>query len=186
MAEHKFHQAIGRLISESFSENDSLTILKDSACDLDKRPRIPLYRNAAGTRIRYCDVDILIATDEGAKVIIEIEESNVKPINILGKFFASVFSSYYQSTKVDPKPLAKRLLFIQVLDSSKLKEASGKREQWDSIADLIRINLRSAFLDRKWEYELFIGRHPDVAPKNKEGHELVPTIKTFLEQKPRL
>jgi hypothetical protein len=157
--------------------------LKDHACDKHGK-LIPLYPNASETRIRFCDVDMLIEVGGTGRVIIEIEESNVKPINILGKFFASAFSSYYRSTKGDLKPLANRVLFIQVLDSSKLKEESGKRDQWDSIADLICTNLRSAFLDRKWEYKLFIGRHPDVAPKTRERNELVPTIKAFLEYDP--
>ena len=129
VAKHLFHRKIGSLINlEDFYNNSNLKILKDRACDRKGR-QIHLGKKNAPRNARFCDVDILIATEKEAKVIIEIEESNVKPIHLFGKFFATACSEcYYDYDNKEDQPLdfSDSVLFIQVLKTPGLKRASRK------------------------------------------------------------
>lgn len=184
MPNHPFHRRVWNFISRNISpELPGLHLLMDPACGKEGR-HISLFSMASGTRVRYCDVDILIATDAGARVIIEIEESNVKPVQIFGKFFASAFSDcYYEPEQSKPRPILEPALFIQVLDSTKLKAESKKAEQWACLGESIR-SILPCLRTRTWEYHMFFGESPERLKEVSEGIELVPTIQAFLEQKP--
>jgi len=177
MEKHPFHKAIGNLLR--LPDSWTIEILKDPACDTNGR-RIPLYLGTLSMSVHLCDVDMLIESEGVGRVIIEIEESNVKPINILGKFFASAYSDSYKDKGGKIKPLDEYILFIQVLDSSKLKSKSKKREQWEIIAQHICQAIREPLFNRKWQYELCIGDLREYMPKNREGKGLLPIIKEFL------
>lgn len=184
---HPFHRAVGALvIPENFPKSSGgLKILKDRACDEEGR-RISLYNRDEKPRARYDDVDILITIDRKAKAIIEIEESNVKPIQIFGKFFASVFSNFYldkEGRKKQYSPIADHVLFIQALDSSKLKAASKKTAQWNQINESIQSVLET-FFKGKWQYRLFIGTQLGPIVNITDGKGIVVTIQDFLEQNP--
>lgn len=185
---HPLHEAIGRLIkSADFSKYGTPNVLMDTACDLKNRRRISFCRQGAGTYIRYCDVDMLITIERRAKVIIEIEESNVKPIHIFGKFFTSSFSdSFIYTGKDNRKPLSinNSVLFVQVLDSSKLNyRNSMKPSQWTYIEQMIQDGLKNPF-GRITEYNLFQGKSSDFEPDAEEGKRLVKKIRDFLDENP--
>jgi hypothetical protein len=156
------------------------------ACD-EKGRHVSLYNGATGTPQRYADVDILIATDAGASVIIEIEESNVKPVQIFGKFFASAFSNCYLVKGRHKKgylPIAKPALFIQVLKSSKPKKGKSKKpEQWKRVDESIQSVLKTLFKG-KWQYHLFTGVGSGPNEKGLNKKKLVRTIRDFLEWNP--
>lgn len=78
---------------------------------------------------------------EGAvKAIVEIEESNVKPVQVFGKFLASAVSRFYVHDSMgDAMKLGEGVVFMQFVDSSKLKRGrSSKAGQWANIGDSIR------------------------------------------------
>jgi len=68
--------------------------LKDSACGGEHT--LPLFCSEERSyATRYACVDLLILKEQKVKVIMEIEESNVKPIHIFGKFLTSAMAKYY-------------------------------------------------------------------------------------------
>jgi len=79
-------------------------------------------------KTQLCNVDMLILRSNSIKVIIEIEESNVKPVQICGKLLASALSSHYIYGDDPPVPVDGSVLFIQILDTSKLREGTLKVE----------------------------------------------------------
>jgi hypothetical protein len=127
---HILHEKIGREISSKIDG-----VLLDSACGGSHV--LPLFKSTAkSNKTEFCDVDILILKDNEVKVIIEIEEANIKPTQICGKYLTSALSRYYiYEDKVIP--MAKDVLFIQVLDTVKLKPTSSKIAQWKNIEEEI-------------------------------------------------
>ena len=128
---HPLHIKIGKLIMLHFPNCES-------SRECDGGHYIPLYcsdENRDATK--YCMVDLLIPKDEKIKVIIEIEKSNIKPIQIFGKVFASALSSYYiyDSKKYKMDDTVK---FIQILYASELKKESSKLEQFNNIQKSIQ------------------------------------------------
>jgi len=182
MEPHNFHRAIGRLINpKDFPKYETLKILKDPSCDPEGQ-RISLYKQGIGTPVRYSDVDILVAIDRKPRVIIEIEESNVKPIQIFGKFFASAFSDQYMGKgigKARYHPIVGPVLFIQVLDSSKLKEGKSKKPgQWENIEKQIQDCLKKPF-GIITEYEIFRGGGREFESRGGEAKRMINAIERF-------
>src|SRR4051794_20054773 len=108
MPTHPLHQAIGRLLDRCRS---SLSADEQAACVLIKDParlsgptpdyvrvpqNIPLFcSEEKGNDTEYCNVDALILLGGRIKVIVEIEESGLKPTHIFGKFLASAAALCY-------------------------------------------------------------------------------------------
>jgi len=89
-------------------------------------------------RIPLCNVDLLILKDGKIRAIIEIEESNVKPINICGKLLCSALTRYYIHESEDaPVAMGDSVAFVQVVDASKLKKGSSKLKQWEVLKSAI-------------------------------------------------
>jgi len=188
MADHEFHLAIGELIKpndiepKDFPKSTPLIILKDKACDKGGHT-IPLYSSSASveTPIELCNVDMLIEVGGKAKVIVEIEESNVTPVHIFGKFFVTALSSEYGDNEGNRKPFSPPVLFIQILKAVD-KPKSLKPSQWDRIADSIRSILISPLHEKKWEYQLFQGSKAEFVGDGSKGKLITSTIKEHLEQ----
>lgn len=76
----------------------------DPACNPDSQGVITLFHGPGPDRVRFCLVDILIII-QGRVVIIEIEASDVKPLHLFGKFFASAALSM-------PSPYLRETRFV--------------------------------------------------------------------------
>jgi hypothetical protein len=173
MPEHPFHLKIGKLVNGLGLLPDK--IWKDPACDTESTGVVTLFHSVGSERVRFCLVDMLI-TLPNKVVIIEIEESNVKPVHIFGKFFASAFSTHYGETEIVKLPL----LFIQILDSSKLKQGKTKKKgQWERI-EAILINHAKKWPDRTVRYKLFRGGVSEFEPESATGEGLLQLIRDFL------
>ena len=86
------HVSIGDLIENSLGERAQL--VRDQACGGNQQ--IPLFcSNEKSNKTEYCNVDLLVIQDGKIRVIIEIEESDVKPTQICGKFLTSALARYY-------------------------------------------------------------------------------------------
>jgi len=59
--------------------------------------------------------------DGKVKVIIETEESDIKPVQICGKLLVSALSKYFIHERYGVVEMDDSVLFLQMLDSSKLK-----------------------------------------------------------------
>lgn len=182
MVKHQIHRKIGGLLSKN--ELPQVTIFRDSACqshdgddgEPEKKHRITLYKGAGPERVRMCDVDILAFRDERKYVIIEIEESNVKPVQVFGKFFASAHSTHYDRKQIDKSPLR----FIQVLVAAPANlKGSGKPEQWKALEAIIKDHARE-WPDRTVEYFLLWGGPEDFKPGSEKAGQLVGLVRKFL------
>jgi len=76
----------------------------------------------------------LILKNGRIKVIFEIEESDVGLTQVFGKFLTSALSSYHISRDNKTYAMDKSVLFLQILDTSKLKSDKTKKvKQWGNI-----------------------------------------------------
>ena len=137
MMNHVLHEKLGKTLSDSFSGEPGYKVMLDKACGGNRT--LPLFISCKRTREnRLCDVDILIAKGIKVKAIIEIEESDVKPNQICGKFLTSALAFYYSDGKGPLQDLNKPIAFIQVLDKSKLKiHRTKKLKQWENLEKAI-------------------------------------------------
>lgn len=69
-------------------------------------------------------------------VIIEIDESDIKPTQICGKFLTSALSSFY-IYKTEKFKMNDSVLFIQIVDVKKLEKETSKIAQFNNIEDSI-------------------------------------------------
>ena len=89
---HPLHEIIGEIITSDLFPG--YKILKDPACKGDQN--IPLFcSEIKANQTEYSNVDLLILKSHKIKVIIEIEEADVKPVHICGKFLSSAMTKYY-------------------------------------------------------------------------------------------
>jgi hypothetical protein len=136
---HVIHKKIGEILRRAIPASSSLTLLQDVACG--GKQHIPLFCRPKKSRINeYCNVDMLVLKHNRIKGIIEIEESNVKPTQICGKFLPSALSKYYIHESEGNKlvEMADSVVFIQIVDTSKLKRGkTAKFKQWKALEDSI-------------------------------------------------
>lgn len=138
------HKKVGKILSKAIPADSGYTLLRDPACG--GKQHIPLFYTLKKARMtEYCNVDLLVLKDNEIKVIVEIEESNVKPTQICGKFLTSALSKYYihDSAKNKPAKMADSVSFIQIVDTSKLvRDKTAKFEQWKALEKSINGILR--------------------------------------------
>ena len=154
---HELHVSIGDFIENSLSSGCQL--VRDMACVYagSVKQQIPLFCSAEkSNKTKYCNVDLLVIRDGTIRVIVEIEESNVKPTQICGKFLTSVFARYYIHNSEGNVPIGMHdfVTFIQVVGTSKLKRLSVKPEQWKNLESSI-INILPIKDSNIKEYRLF-------------------------------
>jgi hypothetical protein len=162
---HPLHEKIGNLVYVSLQDYADLKIVKDPACrqgDGTDRQHIPLFRTDQKSRhTRYCCVDMLILQKGKIRGIIEIEEANIKPTQVCGKFLTSALSNFYIHEKDGGiVGMADSVFFLQVLDSKKLKDGSVKRKQFISLEKAIQeiVPLKGSRINH---YKLFTGSQDD-------------------------
>jgi hypothetical protein len=131
------HETVGDVFKDALPLHYSL--IRDEACG--GKQRIPLFNTAQKSRkTEYCNVDLLVLKKNKIKMIVEIEESNVKPTQICGKFLTSALASYYihNSKRNEPIGMDDSVTFIQIVDTSKLvKEKTSKFKQWKALEESI-------------------------------------------------
>lgn len=161
MRNHLLHDKIGKHLHKKIV-GKNIEILTDPACGGDQK--IPLFFLAEKSRdTQLCQVDSLIMKNREVKVIIEIEESNIKPVQILGKLMASTIAKYYNNTKKEHVniKMADNVIFIQVLDTKALPSESKKRKQWENINNSINEILPKLNTHIK-TYKIFYGKLDDI------------------------
>ena len=176
--EHPLHKIIGECINSNVFP--SCKIIKDPACG--GQQNVPLFCSKdKSNETEYCKVDLLMIKDNKIRVIIEIEETDVKPTQICGKFLTSALSSYYihDSENNTPIGMSDSALFIQILDTSQRKEKTSKLKQWKNLEKSIKNILP---INKIRKYKLLYGNVSDF--KNGESNKcdkLVDYIKEALK-----
>ncbi|MFC2142158.1 hypothetical protein ACFLR7_04415 [Acidobacteriota bacterium] len=183
---HEFHKLIGKAFNELELPDKRFVILKDRACD-ENGHDLPLfylseseerqYKNIKLKGHKFTEVDLLILKDNEIKVIVEIEESNMKPNHLFGKYMAAAMSSFYiyrpGQSKENKCKMADKVQFIQILDSTRTKERSQKFEQWGQVEEAVQ-KLAETKLNNVIEYKLFCGK--------KSGSDLESGFKQRLQK----
>jgi len=131
------HEAVGDILQNALPPHYDL--IRDKACD--GKQRIPLFYTTKKSReTEYCNVDLLILKRNKIKIIVEIEESNVKPTQVCGKFLTSALARCYihESKGNEPIEMDESVTFIQIVDTSKLvKDRTAKFKQWSALEESI-------------------------------------------------
>ncbi|MEI6754147.1 MAG: hypothetical protein WCK78_13395 [Paludibacter sp.] len=173
--EHKLHFLIGEhLKSVDFGNVQKIS---DPACG--GKQHIPLFLTEDKSRDnQLCKVDYMIIKNKRIKVIIEIEETNKKPTQILGKLLTSGIAKYYihETPNYEKIPMADNVCFIQILTTESLKTNSKKREQWNKIENALNEVLPTLKTNIK-TYRLFYGDS-----KNIDLNEITQFIKNELDK----
>ena len=176
---HPLHKLIGDMIRES--EFPNYTIIRDRACGGNQN--IPLFCSPVkSNQTEYCNVDLLILKYNKIRVIIEIEETDITPSQICGKFLTSALSSYFiHSTRNDvPIGMGDSVSFIQILNTSELKgDKTAKFNQWKNIQDSIKeiVPIKNSKID---DYKLFFGDTSSFTEEDKRK-EIIDYIRKALE-----
>jgi len=177
--QHPLHKVIGEIIRES--EFPNCTVIKDPACG--GKQNIPLFSiDKKSNKTEYCNVDLLILKDSRIRVIVEIEEVDVTPIQIFGKFLASALSRYFihKTGEDEPIGMADSVSFIQILDVSRLiQNKTAKFSQWKNIEESIR-NIVPVRDSRIKHCKIFFGGVDDFVKKDKK-RKIINYIKRALE-----
>jgi len=177
MTKHPFHRVIGDLISGMNLSKDKYYVLKDSACGSEHT--LPLFcSDERSYATRYACVDLVILKEQKVKVIMEIEESNVKPIHIFGKFLTSDMAKYYIYGK-EKYEMDESVLFLQILDFSKQKNVSIRKAQWNNIEESIRAILPFEGTSIR-EYAIFYGDQSDFKNEEKKDN-LIEFVRSRLK-----
>ena len=154
--------------------------MRDSACIDKNGHNLPLfYKGEKSLATRFANVDILILDEvkKTIKVIIEIEESNVKPLHIFGKVFAATSCSHYIYGNSEFE-MSDNILFIQVLESKHL-EKSKKSEQWKHVEEAIK-NILIVQRNKFQNYKLIYGDSKSFQKGGEKRKELVSSILDIL------
>ncbi len=157
MVEHKLHELISKKVLEA--NLDDCKVFVDHAPE--KGHNLPLFFSKEKSRkTTICNVDILVIKDNKIKIIFEIEESNVLPTQVCGKFLASAISNYY-IYEDDTIEMDDKVLFIQVLNNLKLNlDRTSKMEQWKNLEKEIN-NILPVKDSKITKYKLFFGNIED-------------------------
>lgn len=140
------------------------------------RYAVSLFCSKNKSRItKYADIDIAIIRDGKLRVIVEIEESRRHLSHVFGKFFMSVISAYLikdHAVELDS------VLFIQIIDTSKLKAKSLKLRRFEGIEKSIQsiIPLKNSKIT---EYRLLCGNIEDFESGDLR-EELIDCIQNHL------
>ena len=130
---HPLHWVIGDLFENNLSS--SYKLVKDEACGGNQN--IPLFcSNEKSNATEYCNVDLLAIKGSTIRIIVEIDESGVSPNQVCGKFLTSALAQYYIHESENDVPIGMHdpVIFIQILDTSKLKEdETSKFKQWGNL-----------------------------------------------------
>jgi hypothetical protein len=191
MNTHPLHVAILELLNKSINCGKDIKIYPDSSC-LKKKNKNKMHvslflGNLKKRTYHFCDVDLLITHNDKIKIIIEIEESGRQPVKIFGKVFTSAMATHFIHHKIAPDGITKhdKVLFIQVIDSSKLKENGYRKKQWEEIRKLLENIVNNKSLKDITQYEMFIGKGSEFKSDSKSelGNKLTACVKKFLNIK---
>ena len=177
--QHPLHKVIGEIIQES--EFPNCTVIKDLACG--GKQNISLFCiDKKSNKTEYCNLDLLILKDNRIRVIVEIEESDITPTKIFGKFLTSALSSHFiHRTQNDvPVGMGNSVSFIQILDTSRLKEdKTAKLGQWQYIENSIKsiVPVKNSKIN---DYKIFFGDISNFGDENRRK-EIIDYVRKALK-----
>ena len=176
------HDVVGTYIENNFNTGN-ITVLKNYDCGGNQR--LPLFvNNIKSPETETCNADMIfiknVDEQKTVRVIVEIEESDIKPSKLCGKFMAAVLAKNYihELHCNHTVPVDDEATFVQIIDTSKLTRESNKLEQFRNIEKAIQGMLPLSGSNIK-NYKLFyLDLHKDRNDLKEEMHN----IKTYIYQ----
>ncbi len=177
---HPLHELIGIEFEKYFNSKAKYKLFLDPACvaeDMVKKVVDPqnisffLDKTKPKRAVWFTNVDIMVADVSNKtnkiKIVCEIDESNVKPGHIFGKFLSLISSGLCILNDDSEYYFDKELIFIQVLSNEKFKSKkhSKKVQQWSNIENAIKKNFNSFSGFRSISYHQLIGDERDFDKK---------------------
>ncbi|MBN1274249.1 MAG: GIY-YIG nuclease family protein [Candidatus Aminicenantes bacterium] len=181
MIDHPLHRKIGEWMEEIVQKKANYWLERDKACLKQGGHTLPLYCEAdPGTlhAFQFTNVDMLILEknyQDKVRVVIEIEESNIKPLHIFGKFLAAAMCNSYRHNG-EKYELSDSVMFVQFVKTVK---KGAKREQFQKIEEAIKRVMRR--IKRKISaYELFEIDFEDIENKTINLQKIETRLDLFL------
>ncbi len=181
MTDHHLHEQIGYLLqNDEYLIENKYIVEYDPACGGDHK--VSMFCISAPKReFHFSNTDILIIKGNKIRVMIEIEESKIEPVHIMGKFLGNALSQYhiYNHTVPNISCSQESTLFIQVCDTKHLQPGSLKREQLEQI----EMSINKIIPNDKMkiiEYRMIYGTVNDF--DGAQGKAMKAIIKEFLSK----
>ena len=149
--DHPLHRAVADEIARVLDAKYQL--LRDPACGGNEL--LSLFLGAHKSReTRMCCVDALVVSAGHVRAIIEIEESGFLPTKVCGKVLQAALATHHigEPTASAAIPYGDEVLFVEVLDESKLRKGTRKVAQARLIEEEIQELLP---MNRITHYRLF-------------------------------
>ncbi|RKY35193.1 MAG: hypothetical protein DRP78_05685 [Candidatus Omnitrophota bacterium] len=175
---HPLHFEIGNKLKKY---NQLCDIILDTACGGNQN--IPIFlEEEKAFETEVCNVDALFIKNNRIINIIEIEEANIKPIQICGKFLTSALGKFFIHKTFKNKRICydNSVLFLHILDTSKLRKDKTKKFNQGlkierKIQDLIKNDCWPSNIK---EYALFFTKVDEKENQNKIVELIEKKIKT--------
>jgi len=128
------HRAVGGLLTRICPRGCTLVLDKDCGGD----QHVPLFVSRDSHRYTACcKVDALLFDPDGVRAVVEVEESNLRPTQLCGKLLTTALATVYCHRRHNVIPMSRSVLFVQVLDPSRLKRNTAKLKQAQKLGDAI-------------------------------------------------
>ena len=151
--QHPLHQIVGEALTTKLGNQPDTVVLLDRACGGTEN--VQLFCSEPLTfASRLCKVDAAIAHCGEVKVVIEIEESNIAPVQLGGKVFAPSLCRVCKG-RSGVFPVGADLLFVQIIDVAKLPGNSAKLDQCRKLLQIVPSGLSNA--ERRLRYAIHYG-----------------------------
>jgi hypothetical protein len=149
--DHPLHRLIGMIVSQLDAPNAQVVL--DTACG--GQQKIQLFcADAKSHETCVCHVDALVLRNEQVKVIIEVEESDIRPVHLCGKVFVSALATHFMHRN-ERYGMADKVFFVQVIDTSSKSDRSSKLPQCRYLEPLIQNLLHGS--GTNIQYDIFYG-----------------------------
>jgi hypothetical protein len=163
----------------SLHEPDTEVIL---GTDCGGKERVTFYyADPPSNEPSYVWVDASIAVRNEIKIVVEIEQSNITPVQFCGKVLATAASKYYAGRR-GRYLLADSLLFIQIFLKKQTNENWSKRQRCLHLQNSIR-ELLPSDRTRITRYCFHWGTADEYLHEPRHAQELIAEIQDFLTSK---
>ncbi len=163
---HPLHTSVGKEFENFLKSRPKLQLLLDPACNPnpERGQNIPFFLDDTLPKraVWFTNVDIMVTEGNHIKLVCEIDESNVKPGHIFGKFLSLVSTNICILNNGEKYYFDKKLVFVQVLSNEflktlKNKNNSQKEKQWEHIKNSIEANFKSFKEIKSIDYHVLTG-----------------------------
>ena len=152
MAEdHPLHKLIGDIVRGLDAPNTK--VILDKACGGEQKVQL-FCTDAKSYKSCLCHVDAAIPFNDQVKVIIEIEESDIRPVHLCGKVLVSALATHFIHRN-KPYRMADTVFFVQVIDTSGKPDSASKLPQCRYLEPSIQNLLRAS--NAPLRYDIFYG-----------------------------